>query len=59
MPPKMAMLRSVMVFINFLYTVLVLNYSSVGFIVYITLPSVIYRIVLIIVSQNHSFIVVV
>lgn len=36
MPPKMAMLRSVMVFINFLYTVLVLNYSSVGFMVYIT-----------------------
>ncbi|XP_009113025.1 lysophospholipid acyltransferase 2 [Brassica rapa] len=33
MPPKMAMLRSVMVFINFLYTVLVLNYSSVGFMV--------------------------
>ncbi|KAL1214743.1 Lysophospholipid acyltransferase 1 [Cardamine amara subsp. amara] len=31
--PKMAMLRKFMVFINFLYTVLVLNYSAVGFMV--------------------------
>jgi len=29
----MAMLRNIMVFINFLYTVLVLNYSAVGFMV--------------------------
>jgi lysophospholipid acyltransferase len=32
-PPKMAMLRNVLVLINFLYTVVVLNYSSVGFMV--------------------------
>ncbi|XP_010494450.1 PREDICTED: lysophospholipid acyltransferase 1-like isoform X2 [Camelina sativa] len=31
--PQMAMLRKSMVFINFLYTVLVLNYSAVGFMV--------------------------
>ncbi|CAN6884984.1 unnamed protein product [Brassica oleracea] len=31
--PKLAILRSIMVFINFLYTVLVLNYSAVGFMV--------------------------
>ncbi|CAH8252076.1 unnamed protein product [Arabidopsis lyrata] len=31
--PKMAMLRNILVFINFLYTVLVLNYSAVGFMV--------------------------
>ncbi|CAH2038080.1 unnamed protein product [Thlaspi arvense] len=31
--PRLAMLRKIMVFINFLYTVLVLNYSAVGFMV--------------------------
>lgn len=56
MPPKMAMLRNVMVFINFLYTVLVLNYSCVGFMVF---NSSLYfpRILLTIVSQSHSFVV--
>ncbi|KAJ9147855.1 hypothetical protein P3X46_029971 [Hevea brasiliensis] len=32
-PPKMALIKKMLVFVNFAYTVLVLNYSSVGFMV--------------------------
>lgn len=32
-PPKMALMRNIVVFLNFAYTLLVLNYSCVGFMV--------------------------
>ncbi|XP_031253453.1 lysophospholipid acyltransferase 1-like [Pistacia vera] len=33
LPPKMALVKQIMAFLNFIYTILILNYSCVGFMV--------------------------